>query len=144
MAKDLNLEIEGKQISLEDAFEVFEDIFEDADRAFDHLEMAFQHADPNIKEKVKELKRTITKGNSDKYEYVPDEDEDGYDEYIYQENRRYERRSNIHKLIIIFSVITLLIFGGLFYMAMTLESKPEFGAPTTNEPTKTYEELEKL
>ena len=143
MAKDpkdwdsIKVTVDGKTVKLEDAFEVFEDIFDDAEEVFKHIEKAFASVDKDIHTKVDALKKRVVKERPDEYEYIPDEGERGYHE-------DYKRRSNIHKLILMFSLIILLVFGGLFYMAMTLESKPEVGTQEKIESTTKYEELEKL
>ena len=137
----IRVTVDGKTVKLDEAFEVFEDIFDDAEEAFKHIEHAFAGVDKDIHAKVDALKKRVVKERPDEYEYIPDEDEEDYD--IYHRTIR-NRRSNLHKLIIMFAVITLLVFGGLFYVVVTLESKPEVEAPSTLEETKPTEKLEKL
>ena len=133
----IRVTVDGKTVKLDEAFEVFEDIFDDAEEAFKHLEHAFAGVDKDIHAKVDALKKRVVKERPDEYEYIPDEGERGY-------HKDRNRIKGLHKLIIMFAVITLLVFGGLFYVVVTLESKPEVEAPSTLEETKPTEKLEKL
>jgi len=137
----ITVKIGDQIVDLEDAFEEFENLFGDLDETFEQMENAFKIVDKDIHTKLNEVKKRVVKKKPDEYEYIPDEDEDDYD--IYHRTIR-NRRSNLHKLIIMFAVITLLVFGGLFYVVVTLESKPEVEAPSTLEETKPTEKLEKL
>ena len=134
---NIQISVDGKTVKLEDAFEVFEDIFDDAEEAFKHMENAFRSVDKDIHEKVDILRKKLAEDRPDEYEYISDEVDRRF-----KKSRR--NRNNIHRLIIAFTITTLLIFAGLFYMAITLESEQDAGNIKTLEPTKTYEELEKL
>jgi hypothetical protein len=134
---EIRVTVDGKTVKLEDAFEVFEDLFDDAEEAFKHIEEAFAHVDADIHDKVNDLRKVIAKSRPDEFEYIPDRGEHWFG--------ISKRKNTIHRAIIGMLIFLLLVFSGLFYMAVTLESKPaEFGAPSTNESTTTYEELEKL
>ena len=136
---EIRVTVDGRTVKLDEAFEVFEDIFDDAEEAFKHIEKAFAHVDADIHDKVNDLRKVVAKSRPDEFEYVPDKGEKGY----YQDRKR---KNVIHRAIIGMLIFLLLVFSGLFYMAVTLESNPpaEVGPPSTNESTTTYEELEKL
>lgn len=109
----ITVQIDGKDVDLEDAFDVFHQIFEDVDKAFLKMEDTFSYVDKNIHSKLEELKKTLAKKRPNDFEYVEDEDTD-YDTFyekvlhLYRNDRQY--RIYV-ALILIFLIFVISIIG---------------------------------
>ena len=144
---NVTIKIDGKKVDLEDAFEVFENVFEDVDKAFEHMEEAFKSVDTGIHDKLNKLKMKLAAKKPDKYEYIPDEDEDidkkWEDHMEYRKTTAIRAKRNLHRFMIGATIGMLLVIAGIFLLAVTSEKDTEFGAPSKTQTTIT-EKLEPL
>ena len=138
----ITVKVDGREVDLEDAFEIFEDVFENVDDAFEHMEKAFGSLDVNIREKVGSLKRKVAAKKSDKYDYIPDNDEDK-EEYEYYKKQTIKRGKYEKHLRTIVTSVMLGLFLTVAIIAfwIMIDDKPEFGVPL---PAPVSEKLEKL
>jgi len=154
----VTIKIDGKSVDLEDAFEVFENVFEDVDEAFDHMENAFKTIDTSIHDKLNKLKIKLATKKPDKYEYIPDEDEDIYyrkttakenidkqweDHMEYRKTAVIRSKRNLHTFMVGAGIGVLLVIAITFFLAIDSKDKKVFGAPSKAKPTIT-EKLEPL
>jgi hypothetical protein len=157
--ESISITIDGKKVNMEDAFDVFEDLFEDVDEAFQHMEDTFSKFDTNISEKINKLKMKIAAKKPDKYEYVPDKDEDmddiktaakenidkQWDDHMeYRKTAVIRSKRSLHIFMLGFVISMLLLIAILFFIAVDSDKK-DVGAPSSiNEPAKITEKLEPL
>lgn len=147
MAKKVTVKIDDKDVDLEDAFKVFEKIFEGVDETFDNMEIAFKQFDKNIHSKINEVKKRVVLNKPDKYEYVPDDDEDvdvRFERMVNEREAILQRKKRAFRNVIICLILaSFFMFVAVFFMSISSKKDPEFGAPSKEQPTVT-EQLEKL
>lgn len=144
MGPKISIKVDGKNVDLEDAFEVFEGMFEDMDETFKHMEKTFKNFDSNIKSKLEKVKRKVAAENSDKYEYIPDDDEDAEQfEYYKQRALLKTKAAKNLRMFIMFMMISLLTLVAILFGWVIIdgEKEAELGAPTK---APVVEKLEKL
>ena len=142
----ITITIDGKKVDLEDAFEVFENVFEDVDKAFDHMEEAFKTVDKGIHDKLNKLKMKLAAKKPDKYEYIPDEDEDidkkWKDHMEYRKTTVIRSKRNLHAFMI--GAAMFFIIAIIFFVAIDSKDKPEFGEASKLDKPAITEKLEPL
>lgn len=146
MGTKLTVKVDGKEVDLEEAFEVFEDVFDDVEDVFKNMEDVFGRIDTDINSKLNKLKMKISAKKPEKYEYVPDEDEDvdeKWEAHMREKIRRTARaKKAFRNLVVIGGAVLLIMFAVVFFWA-SVETDKEFGAPSKGKPAVT-EKLEKL
>jgi len=149
MGTKLSVKIDGREVKLEDAFEVFEDLFDDdIEKVFDHMETTFRHIDNNIKEKVNRLKIKLATEKPDKYSFIPDNErerlqvkeamERAHLEEIKEFHLNSRQKRAIRNLIVmglmVFTALISIVFGIMMGSDKKVESKP---ATVIEQPTTT-------
>ncbi len=119
MKSKLTVNVDGKNIDLEDAFDVFEDIFEDLEDTFSHMEDTFSRVDSNIGSKLNELKMRIAVKKPEKYDFIPnslsekDKMEEKWTKAINHVSiRAYIAKRNL-MLITLIAVSLIILFVGM-------------------------------
>ena len=147
---NISIKIDGKKVNLEDAFEVFENVFEDVDEAFEHMEKAFKTIDTGIHDKLNKLKMKLAAKKPDKYEYIPDEDEDidkkWEDHMEYRKTTAVRAKRNLYRFMVVCGLFTILLMGLVFIFAIgdMNDRASELGAPSKLDKPAITEKLEPL
>ena len=146
---NISIKIDGKKVNLEDAFEVFENVFEDVDEAFEHMEKAFKTIDTGIHDKLNKLKMKLAAKKPDKYEYIPDEDEDidkkWEDHMEYRKTTAVRAKRNLYRFMVVCGAGMVLLMGLIVFLAIEdSKSKSDFGVPSKMDKPAITEKLEPL
>ena len=145
---DVQVTINGEKVNLEEAFYEFENVFEDVDTAFDAMEKAFRSADVDIEDKINKLKMKMAFKHPDKFEYIPDRDEDvrweALKEYTEIRKDKIRVKRNLYRFMIACAIPVVLIIAAVFFISISSDD-PEFVTPANLENTTTItEKLEPL
>jgi len=147
MGTKLSVKIDGREVNLEDAVEVFEDLFDDdLEKVFDHMETTFAHIDKNIKEKMNKLKMKLAVTKPDKYEFIP---ESGYEKdrlRMAMEKAQHEEMMELRKMHKrkgaairnTFVGVTLFLFimlGIIFFISVESSNKSTKQPAAIEQPT---------
>ena len=122
----LEVNYEGHTYTLEDVFNSLSGLDENINKTCDRITMIFAY-DPDIKKKVNIFKKELVK-DSDKYEYIPDKDEE-LDEVL-DVNIGPRRIKIVLTIVLTGLIIFAIIFGGLLIVT---DTTPQADPPVITE-----------